>query len=122
MESFHQYIESTIVKLAQKNITEAIVIMDNKHINQGPDIRKFIKSKGYRLMCLPPNSPFLNPIEGMYTKWKELVREKDPQNENELFQVMGAVFSEISESDCNSCFEYMLNYLPKCNRREEIFD
>ena len=36
------------------------------------------RSYGHRVLYLPPYSPFLNPIENMFSKWKEYVRRERP--------------------------------------------
>ncbi|EIE77963.1 hypothetical protein RO3G_02667 [Rhizopus delemar RA 99-880] len=39
------------------------LVMDNAPIHSSADIRKYIYSRGYRCVYLPPYSPELNPIE-----------------------------------------------------------
>ncbi|KAI9292864.1 hypothetical protein K502DRAFT_275487, partial [Neoconidiobolus thromboides FSU 785] len=87
------------------------IIMDSVFVDNNPSIRRLIGASGHRLICLPPNSLFLNPTESIYTKWKQLIREKDPQNERELFETVNNVWSEITNADCKSFYEHMLSFI-----------
>ncbi|KAI9298879.1 hypothetical protein K502DRAFT_135501 [Neoconidiobolus thromboides FSU 785] len=121
-DTFNQFIKSVIEKLTKINISEAIIIMDNAYIEKDPSIKKLIISKGHRLICLPPNSSFLNPVEHMYTKWIELIKAKEAQTEKEFFGIIDNILSEITPADCIHFFEQMLSYLSRCLNREEILE
>jgi transposase len=73
-------------------------------------------------MFLPPYSPFLNPIENMFSKWKESVRRSRPTNETELMQLIESGATMITESDCESYFRHMLGFLGRCINGEEVID
>ncbi|KII67612.1 hypothetical protein RF11_10284 [Thelohanellus kitauei] len=38
-----------------------------------------------RVICLPPYSPFLNPIEHLLSKWKNIEKATSPRSETDLF-------------------------------------
>ena len=52
-----------------------IVILDNLSAHKDAEARKRIEAAGATLMPLPPYSPGLNPIERMWSKIKEHLRD-----------------------------------------------
>ena len=52
----------------------SVIIMDNAPFHPKGKIRKLLKEHGHELLCLPPYSPDLNPIEqtfgAMKTNWR----------------------------------------------------
>jgi transposase len=48
--------------------------MDNVAFHKNAGVRSNIERRGNRLLLLPPYSPFLNPIENLFSKWKEIIR------------------------------------------------
>ena len=48
--------------------------MDNATIHHDPRVKELIEAAGARLIYLPPYSPFLNPIELCFRKYKTFVR------------------------------------------------
>ncbi|KAI5154465.1 hypothetical protein ENBRE01_3387, partial [Enteropsectra breve] len=69
---------------------------------------------------LPPYSPFLNPIENMFAKWKQTVRRMRIQDEDDLIVAIQDGSRLISPADCNGFFRNMIGYLPRCLLKEEI--
>ncbi len=51
-----------------------IVVLDNLGSHKGAAVRHAIRQAGARLLCLPPCSPDLNPIEMVFAKRKTLLR------------------------------------------------
>ncbi|CEG75787.1 Putative Piso0_000048 protein [Rhizopus microsporus] len=50
------------------------LVMDNAPIHSSADIGKYIHSRGYRFVYLPPYSPELNPIEQFWSVVKSKVK------------------------------------------------
>jgi transposase len=73
-------------------------------------------------MYLPPYFPFLNPIENMFSKWKEHVRRMNPTNEQVLMELIEDGANLISREDTDGYFRNMLSYIPRCLNRKEILD
>ena len=69
-------------------IKYSVFIMDNVMFHRGGYISAEGVRRGFSIMCLPPNSPFLNPIENMFAKWKQYVRCGRPSNTEELISMM----------------------------------
>ncbi|MCP4988556.1 MAG: hypothetical protein GY928_21630, partial [Colwellia sp.] len=52
------------------------------------------------LLFLPPYTPQFNPIENMFSKWKDWIRRNEPQNVDELNTLINTGLDHISPSDC----------------------
>lgn len=60
--------------------------MDNASIHHVQEVAELIEVKaGARLLFLPPYSPDLNPVEGVFSQVKSLMKEN-----NNIFQVCTA--------------------------------
>ena len=78
--------------------------MDNIAFHKGDTIKTFIENKGAKYLFLPPYSPFLNPIENLFSKLKNSVKSKSPNNETELFEYLEDSSSDINSDDCKNYF------------------
>ncbi|KAF7694631.1 hypothetical protein CDIK_2087 [Cucumispora dikerogammari] len=77
-EFFGNFIVNLSVKLQELNMVHAVLICDNVSFHKVLFIRQKIEDLGYELRFLSPYSLFLNPIENMFSKWKEFVRRESP--------------------------------------------
>ena len=50
------------------------LVMDNAAIHKVTEVQILIESRGYRATYLPPYSPFFNPIELFWSKFKDGIR------------------------------------------------
>ena len=64
------------------------------------------ENRGNKIMFLSPYSPFLNPIENMFSKWKQSIRQRKPNDETEPFAMLDDVENVITPSDCASYFRH----------------
>ena len=117
-DSFIEFLNELLVQLETKG--PCILIMDNVRFHGAGAVRNLIASTQHELMFLPPYSPFLNPIEEMFSKWKGAVRQCNVSNEDELFAGMDASWSEITASDCAGWERHSRSFLLRCKRREII--
>ncbi|KAI5150631.1 hypothetical protein ENBRE01_1609 [Enteropsectra breve] len=74
------------------------------------------------ILYLPPYSPFLNPIENMFSKWKQFIRARNPVSEEILLELIdqGAILT-LNE-DCAGYFKYMPRFLPNSINGIAILD
>ena len=54
-------------KLKEQNVEGAFLVMDNVPFHKTNEVKAFIEAEGHHSMFLPPNSPFLNPIEEVFS-------------------------------------------------------
>ena len=86
--------------LKDKNINDEVCIMANVSFHKSKEVQRLIKDSSYSNLFLPPYSPFLNPIENMFSKWKEHVRRENPQNESHLLELINNGSQLISSKNC----------------------
>lgn len=121
-ESFKEFISTLITVLKNKNMNKAVLIMDNVQFHKNIEIRNLIEAENYELLFLPPYSPFLNPIENMFSKWKEITKRSNPQTEQDLMSAIENGAGLISEEDCDGYFRNMFSYIPRSLNSETIED
>ena len=103
-------------------IQEPVFIVDNARIHHYSGLEEVIVNLGLVLEYLPPYSPFLNPIENCFSKWKRFVIQGRAKNEIELKELIDDGFKVITEEDCNGFYRKMLKYIIKSERRETILE
>lgn len=119
---FLEFINLLIQKLIDCSINSAVFIMDNVAFHKTHVIIEAINNAGHRVIFLPPYSPFLNPLENMFSKWKQLIQNVRVTNENDLFNAIEDVSQMISMLDCNGYYRHMLSFIPRCLKKEEIVE
>lgn len=77
-----------------------VVIMDNLSSHKSPAVRQAIRSKGARLIFLPPYSPDLNPIEQAFAKLKQLLRKAAKRSKEETWRCIGELLDYFSPKEC----------------------
>ncbi|KAG0434162.1 hypothetical protein DMUE_5275 [Dictyocoela muelleri] len=85
INSFFVFLTEIITILTEKGITNAVFIMDNVSFYKSEIIKKLINDSGHRYLYLPAYSPFLNPIENLFSQWKDIVKRSNINNEEDLF-------------------------------------
>ena len=108
--------------LAERNVTSAVLVMDNVPFHKGEQVRALVESHGHRVLYLPPYSPFLNPIENMFSKWKEYVRRERPENEPHLLDLIDSGAGLVTGDDCSAFFRHMMGFITRCLSRQVIVD
>lgn len=83
-----------------------IVVMDNLSSHKSPEVRRLIESAGAQLRYLPPYSPDLNPIELMFSKFKQIMRELAARTVPDLFEAMGQALRRILPEDIAGWFRH----------------
>ena len=84
--AFEAYVEQFLAPTLQPG---DIVVMDNLSSHKGPKVRVLIEAVGAKLLCLPPYSPDVNPIERLFSKLKALVPRTAERTVDRLWRVIG---------------------------------
>jgi transposase len=119
-ETFSEFIDELLVKFDVEKISNAVLVLDNVQFHKSQVVRAKVEESSHELAFLPPYSPFLNPIENMFSQWKDKVGRGCPNNEEELLSLIDSSFLEISKEDCGNYYENMLGYIKRCLKRERI--
>ena len=75
----------------------SVAIMDNCGVSE---VIELIHSVGAIVVFLPPYSPDFTPIEQMFSKIKNFVREHETVFEAATNKVLSATFDSVTEQDC----------------------
>ena len=107
-------------KCTSKGILNPIFLAVNARIHHYSNVEELIASLQLKVVYLPPYSPFLNPIENIFSVWKNLVIRGEAKSENELKKLIVSKFGEITLKHCDSFYKKMLGYICMSERREII--
>ena len=86
------------------------------------NIKEFVEANGHMIMLLPPYSPFLNPIENLFSKWKGIIKSARCMSEDDLLRAIQKGVTEISAEDCSGFYRNMFKYMSRCLKNEIITD
>lgn len=109
-----QFLASTMDVLDQHELKGRYLIMDNAPIHRSPEIQDLISSRGYKCMYLPPYSPFLNPIEEMWSKIKFGVRRDQLTDKDTLAPRIVQAAKEVTVDDCEGWIRHSVSFFDKC--------
>lgn len=83
-----------------------IVVMDNLSCHKTAEVERLIRSAGAEVRYLPPYSPDLNPIEGMFSKLKEFLRAAAARTVDGLIDAMGDGLRAVGAGDILGWFKH----------------
>jgi transposase len=84
-----------------------IVILDNLSSHKSDAAAELIAKAGASLLFLPPYSPDLNPIEMMFAKFKQLLRQAEARTLEALHNAIATLIDKITSNEC-------ANYIRHC--------
>jgi transposase len=82
------------------------VVMDNAKIHLGEMVRKFIESKGAKLIYLPPYSPDFSPIENCWSKLKNGLRKAGARTYEDLKEAIQKNLETVTKKDIYNWFTH----------------
>ena len=80
-ELFIIFLNKIFVTLKNLNILKSLFILNNVPFYKAVSVITTITEAGHLIKYLHPYSPFLNPIENMFSAWKEFVRRERQTSE-----------------------------------------
>ena len=117
---FVSFLERLFAKFVQEGHSNVYLVMDNASIHKTQVARNLALLHGVNLVYLPPYSPYLNPIENSFSKWKQLVRAAKPTSETHLFSLLETTHTRITPQDCANYYTKAASYFPACFERLEV--
>lgn len=78
--------------------------MDNLSVHKSGWFRELVEQRGCQLWLLPSYSPDLNPIEGAFSKVKNLLRRAKARTLQALFEATAQALEEVSAADARGYF------------------
>ncbi len=94
--TFQSYVEQVLVPALRKG---DVVIFDNLAAHLRPEVTEAIERTGARVLPLPPYSPDFNPIEEMFSKFKEALRRLGARAKDHLYDAIGEALSGVTIQD-----------------------
>ncbi len=90
-----------------------VVVWDNVSFHRALQVREwFNMNQGFINLCLPPYSPFLNPIEEFFSSWRWKVYERQPYTRINLLQGMGLACGDIDVEACQAWIRHARGFSP----------
>ncbi len=102
-EVFEAYLERILAPTLRQG---QVVVMDNLSAHKGGRVKRIVESRGCELLCLPPYSPDLNPIEEAFSKVKGILRKAQARSREALVEAMGSALRAVSSRDAKGYFEH----------------
>ena len=79
-----------------RHLGNVTFIMDNASFPKCAEIKHIFFEKGHTLIFLPPYRPFFNHIENIFAQWKNEIRARNPQNEQELVECINTIHTIVT--------------------------
>ena len=116
---FLQFLRNLMATLDATNAPSFNFVMDNASIHKTAAIKHEMEASRHNLVFLPPYSPFLNPIEEFFSKFKGLVkRTRMMDNETLNQRIVDVSYNDITADNCRAWVQHSLEYQQKCLSRE----
>jgi len=91
--SFKEYVRHFLAPSLKQGDT---VVMDNLAAHKDRESMELIEARGARVKFLPPYSPDLNPIEMMWSKVKEFLRNVKARTTDELIHAIKEALGSVT--------------------------
>jgi transposase len=100
-EVFREYVRHVLLPTLQQG---DIVVMDNLSAHKDAEAINLINGVGAELRFLPPYSPDFNPIEKMWSKVKEFLRDAKARTQEALFKALADALKTVTPQDAIGWF------------------
>jgi transposase len=101
--AFQTYVEHFLVPTLKSG---QIVVMDNLQVHKSLKVRELIEGVGANVLFLPSYSPDFSPIEGAFSKVKNIVRKAQARTHEALIEAIGVALEAVSRRDALGFFEH----------------
>jgi transposase len=101
--TFLMYVEQVLVPALRRG---DVVIFDNLASHLSPEVSEAIERAGAVVLPLPPSSPDFNPIEEMFSKFKEFLRRVGARAKEHLYDAIGEGLQEVTPEDILGWFRH----------------
>src|ERR1700710_2529723 len=91
--TFLMYVEQVLVPALRRG---DVVVFDNLSSHLSQEVSEAIGRAGASVLPLPPYSPDFNPIEEMFSKFKECLRRLGARAKDHLYDAIGEALREVS--------------------------
>ncbi|KAG1170467.1 hypothetical protein G6F70_009073 [Rhizopus microsporus] len=96
------------------------LVMDNAPIHTSEDIAKYVESRGYHCVYLPPYSPELNPIEQFWSVVKSKVKRNKFLDKEALMTRITEASNSLKLCDFKGIVTHSHKCLDKCRNSQAL--
>jgi transposase len=100
--TFLTYVEQVLVPALRRG---DVVVFDNLASHFTPGVAEAIERVGARVLPLPPYSPDFNPIEELFSKFKELLRRAAARTRDHLVETISEALRMVTTDDILGWFQ-----------------
>ena len=100
-EVFRAYVEHVLAPALRQG---DIVILDNLSAHKDAEAIRLIEEAGAYVRFLPPYSPDLNPIEKMWSKIKQCLRDAKARTQHSLDEAIAHALRTVTAEDAQGWF------------------
>lgn len=119
-EKYGEFLRDLLVTLNNLNMFNCILIMDNCPIHKAASLREMVEANGHTIKFLPPYSPQLNPIEEVFSKWKNDIKSRNCLTTEELYTAILSSSYNLTPQDCNNYYAHVRLFIAKALRKEDF--
>ena len=101
--TFLMYVEQVLVPALRRG---DVVIFDDPASHLSPAVSEAIGRAGASVLPLPPYSPDFDPIEEMFSKFKEFLRRIGARAKEHLYEAIGEGLREVTPRDIFGWFRH----------------
>ena len=95
------------------------IVLDNMRFHKSDLIKQAVPRAGKVLKYLPPYSPFLNPIEEVFSEWKAAVKRAKSADADACRNEIGLASVSVTPAHCLAHFNHSVTYYDRCINRED---
>jgi transposase len=95
-----------IRRLKYEDVNNKVLVMDNLRVHHNPEVKESLKKLGLEIEWIPPYSPDLNPVEGLFSCLKSRLRSRIIKSEEELRQCLADEINELNQSGFEGYFKH----------------
>ncbi|OAD67627.1 hypothetical protein PHYBLDRAFT_151142 [Phycomyces blakesleeanus NRRL 1555(-)] len=118
-QHYLNFLSHTMDVLDSQGMQRHYLVMDNVPIHKANEMKDFIFSRGYKCAYLLVYSPFLNPIEEMWSKIKFGVRREEITESDGLILRITESAKTVTLSDYLGWINHAISFFPCCLNREQ---
>ncbi len=100
-EVFQAYVQCVLVPTLKPG---DVVVLDNLSAHKNPETAGLIVAAGASIRFLPPYSHDFNPIEKMWSKVKEALRDAKARTTEDLGNAIARALATVTPSDATGWF------------------
>ena len=98
---FQAYVQCVLIPTLKPG---DVVVLDNLSAHKNPETAGLIVAAGASIRFLPPYSPDFNPIEKMWSKVKEALRDAKARTPDALSGAIARALASVTPSDATGWF------------------